>query len=132
MNGKRSADLRPWKLAIGCVKQIFGVDNSSGLLANLLDDVIARVADDHASVDAAVTFRHDRGGRTSEHHLGYLVCLPEGLLPALEHGALGCGFRNWLRLHKSPPSGCAVVRRRRRLACTGVHGGQCWGRRLAA
>src|SRR5580658_2342251 len=105
MNGKRSADLRPWKLAIGCVKQIFGVDNSSGLLANLLDDVIARVADDHASVDAAVTFRHDRGGRTSEHHLGYLVCLTEGLLPALEHGALGWGFRNWLRLHRHGRSG---------------------------
>ena len=127
-----SAHLRPWKLAIGSVKQIFGVDNSGGLLADLLDDVIASVADNHAAVYAAIMLRHDDGGRTSEHHFGYLVCLTEGLLPGLEHGALGWGFRNWLRLHKTRPSGCAVVRRRRWLACTGVHGGQCRGRRLAA
>src|ERR1035441_439455 len=132
MNGKRSADLRPWKLAIRGVKPIFGVDDGGSLLANLLDDVIAGVADNHAAVYAAIVLRHDGGGRTSEHHFGYLVCLTEGLLPGLEHGALGWGFRNWLRLHKTRPLGCAVVRRRRWLACTGVHGGQCRGRRLAA
>ena len=76
------------------MKQIFGVDNSGGLLADLLDDVITRMADNHAAIDAAVTLCDDGGGRTSEHHLGYLVCLTEGLLPALEHGALGWGFRN--------------------------------------
>jgi len=77
--------------------------NSGSLLADLLDDVVASVAYDHAAVDADVTFRHDRGGRTSEHHLGYLVCLTEGLLPALEHGAFGWSFRNWLRLHMTRP-----------------------------
>ena len=114
MNGESAPYLRPRKLLVTDRKQVLGVNDCGGLLADLLDDVITGMADYHAAVDAAVAFGDDGGGRLSKHHLGDLACLTESLLPGFEPRALNRSSRNGLCLHKALSSSSAGVGRWRR------------------
>ncbi len=73
----------PWELVrvLGSRKAILSVNHGGCPIADLLDNVIAGVADDQSAVNPAVMFRDPDAGFPAQSHLGHSAGLQEGLLP---------------------------------------------------
>jgi hypothetical protein len=103
MDGDPAAHFGPWELVrvLRGREAILGVNHGGRLIADLLDDVIAGMADDQAPINAAMVFGDLDAGLPAQSHLGDGAGFEEGLLPGFERGGpggiLGSGWR--LRKH---------------------------------
>jgi hypothetical protein len=102
MAGDPMAHFWPWELVwvLGGREAILRVNHGGRLIADLLDNVIAGMADDQAPIDPTVAFRNLDAGFPAQSHLGDRAGFQEGLLPRFERGGLeGVLEIEWLR-HK--------------------------------